>query len=190
MFTVEIVSLGHFLWVSFPVFMESGEEQHFLRGKPAFQAQTLFQAPQTGNALSPIYVFHPVPRKHECRKTGMHVHGCVSVTTHTHTRAKQRQAGRLITDKWGKTSQSAVIAPVFTSCNRPCCKKKTTQTGSSSTWNPPNWPPPHSSLKAFFPRPVNTGDKRDLKRELGGDLLSLFLPAALRSFLITSRSDY
>ncbi|TNN80892.1 hypothetical protein EYF80_008897 [Liparis tanakae] len=48
------------------VFMESGEEQHFLRGKPAFRTQTLFQALQTGNVLSPIYVFHPVPRKHEC----------------------------------------------------------------------------------------------------------------------------
>lgn len=104
-FTVEIVSLGHFLWVSFPVFMESGEEQHFLRGKPAFRAQTLFQAPQTGNALSPIYVFHPVQRKHGCRETGMRV--CVHVRvsdntpihTHTQTHTKQRQAGRLITDK-------------------------------------------------------------------------------------------
>lgn len=89
--------------------MESGEEQHFLRGKPAFRAQTLFQAPQTGNALSPIYVFHPVPRKHECRKTGMrvHVHGRVSDNTHTQNK---RQAGRLITDKWAKTSQDAAIA--------------------------------------------------------------------------------
>lgn len=68
MFTVEIVSLGHFLWVSFPVFMESGEEQHFLRGKPAFRVQTLFQAVQTRNALSPIYVFHPALSKHVDRK--------------------------------------------------------------------------------------------------------------------------
>lgn len=72
-FTVEIVSLGHFLWVSFPVFMESGEQQHFLRGKPAFRVQTPFQAAQTGNALSPIYVFHPAPCKHEHRRTGVRV---------------------------------------------------------------------------------------------------------------------
>lgn len=39
MFTVEIVSLGHILQVPFPLFIEKGEEQHFLRGKPAFQAQ-------------------------------------------------------------------------------------------------------------------------------------------------------
>lgn len=32
---------GTFFCVSFPVFMESGEEQHFLRGKPAFRAWTL-----------------------------------------------------------------------------------------------------------------------------------------------------
>lgn len=39
MFTVEIVSLGHILQVPFPLFIEKGEEQHFLRGKPAFRAQ-------------------------------------------------------------------------------------------------------------------------------------------------------
>lgn len=91
-FTVEIVSLGHFPWVSFAVFMESGEEQHFLRGKPAFRAQTLFQVPQTGNTLSSIYVFHQVPHKYKGRRAGMcvHVHGCISDDTHT---------GRLITEK-------------------------------------------------------------------------------------------
>lgn len=75
-FTVETVSLGHFLWVTFPVFMESGEEQHFLRGKPAFRVQTLFQATQTENALSPIYVFHPVLRKHEHKHSGLCVCMC------------------------------------------------------------------------------------------------------------------
>lgn len=39
MFTVETVSLGHFLQVPFPLFIQKGEEEHFLKGKPAFQAQ-------------------------------------------------------------------------------------------------------------------------------------------------------
>lgn len=111
MFTVEIVSLGHFLWVSFPVFMESGEEQHFLRGKPAFRTQTLFQALQTGNVLSPIYVFHPVPRKHECWKTAVHVHGCVSDNTHTQNHGRKADSSgsnepKLIRTQWKPSAPS------------------------------------------------------------------------------------
>lgn len=114
-FTVEIVSLGHFLWVSFPVFMESSEEQHFLRGKPAFRAQTPFQALQTGNALSPIYVFHPVLCKHECRET-VCVCTCIGLFQITHAHTKQRQAGTLVVDKWAKTTTAL---PVFTRYYRP-----------------------------------------------------------------------
>lgn len=132
--------------------MESGEEQHFLRGKPAFRAQTLFQAPQTGNALSPIYVFHPVRRKHECRKTGAHVIGCVSDNTHS-THARQR--GGLITDKWAKTSQGAAIArrsqclPAVTDLFSWRSRDKTTRRrGPSSINEPLHWPPltSHSSF--------------------------------------------
>lgn len=52
LFTVERLSLGlvsfsarFFLWVSFPVFTESGEEQHFLRGKPAFRSFSSLPSP-------------------------------------------------------------------------------------------------------------------------------------------------
>lgn len=61
-----------FFGVSFPVFTESGEEQHFLRGKPAFRSLRPAGLEGLGgvggggggDALSPIYVFHPAPCKH------------------------------------------------------------------------------------------------------------------------------
>lgn len=83
LFTVERLSLGlvsfsvllgffFFFGVSFPVFTESGEEQHFLRGKPAFRSLRPAGLEGLGgvggggggDALSPIYVFHPAPCKH------------------------------------------------------------------------------------------------------------------------------
>lgn len=35
--------------------MESGEEQHFLRGKPAFRARALVQAPQTRGDVAKFF---------------------------------------------------------------------------------------------------------------------------------------
>lgn len=113
---------GTFFWVSFPVFMESSEEQHFLRGKPAFQAQTLFQAPRTGSALSSIYVFTQCHINTSVEKlVCLHVYGCVSDNTHTHT--QQRQAVKQA--NLGQMSQNisegsdSPALPVFTRCNRP-----------------------------------------------------------------------
>lgn len=140
-FTVEIVSLGHFLWVSFPVFMESGEEQHFLRGKPAFRAQTLFQAPQTGNALSSIYVFHPVRRKHECRKTGAHVIGCVSDITRSNARETKRWTNRRQTSPKRLRAQrwpgAAGVLPAATGLFSRRSRDKTARRGGPSSVNKP-----------------------------------------------------
>ncbi len=145
--------------------MESGEEQHFLRGKPAFRAQTLFQAPQTGNALSPIYVFHSVLRKHERRKAGMRVHGRVSDNTHTkHT--KQRHAGGIIMDKWAKTSQSCdspalplCLLTVMNLFHEEAATRRWDKRGSSSVWNPLHWhlPPPLKLALRGLTTPVTRG---------------------------------
>lgn len=62
-----------FFCVSFPVFMESGEEQHFLRGKPAFRARTLSPSPTDGECSvsnlvfsSVIHVVHQQRDGHAC----------------------------------------------------------------------------------------------------------------------------
>lgn len=80
-----------FLGVSFPVFTESGEEQHFLRGEPAFRSLSSLPSPEEqkggGESAEEVemlclqFMFSTRRRVNTgVEKPGMctRVHGCVS----------------------------------------------------------------------------------------------------------------
>lgn len=149
--------------------MESGEEQHFLRGKPGFRAWTLFQAPQTGNALSPIYVFHQVPCKHKRRKTGMRLHGCGEAD-------------------YSQTNQPKHIGTQLQLSSPTVYQRDLSHEEAARRWHKEGQTPYkfHSTdlllllSQSFSPQPVNTGDTRDLKRKLGEDSLLLSVSPSCR----------
>lgn len=91
MFTVETVSLGHFLQVPFPLFIQRGEEEHFLKGKPAFQAQMKSKRFNKSADRGTIFVFHLLANKHMHAPLGPRTCVCLLSLTRTHTHSHTPQ---------------------------------------------------------------------------------------------------